>query len=174
MIEVEAKIRLTDKEAKEVLKTLDKELRLLETCIKKDEYYGDFKKDFLRIRTKGDKVKMEIKDKKRSRGVEMNQEIGWEVKDSKKLKKILSDMGTKVAFRKVKQCRKYKAGEGVIVEFNKVETLGYFLEIEVMVKNEKEIEEAQKKIRDTFKKLGCENHPLEKKYYLELLQEKHV
>ncbi|WP_324735895.1 class IV adenylate cyclase [Thermococcus sp. SY098] len=85
-----------------------------------------------------------------------------------------SDLLTSLGFEKVltivKVREKYYVEKGVTITLDEVEGLGKFIEIEKLVKEEKDIKNEVKKLRGILEDLGVER--FERRSYLELLLEK--
>ncbi len=173
MYEVEAKVALS----KADLKRLKSEIPSIASKIghvdKKDVYYGCLKKhcSYLRVRKKNGKPFLNIKTKKTERGIETNREIKLPLTSMQAFQAFLKKIGLPLAGKKHKKGVIYRKGE-MQIELNKVEGLGDFLEIETMVAEKSDIPGAKKALRNLFKKLGFSPEEFEKKYYLELLEEK--
>ena len=125
----------------------------------------------MRIREKNGKPFLNLKTKKVEQGIELNQEIKLPLASSSKFQALLKKIGIPLTAKKDKIGEIYKKGSFQI-ELNHVKTLGDFLEIEIIIKSKSEIPKAKKALRDLFKKLGFKPSDFEKKYYLELLEEK--
>ena len=170
MYEIEAKVVINNRDFSRLQKQLKKEAGFQGKSLKKDTYYDDTQKIYLRVREKDKKTLFEIKVKNIVSGVELNTEIGWGIKDKKKWNQLLNKLGIKPAARKTKKTEAYQLN-GFNIELNYVNKLGYFLEIERVVKSKKQIPKAKKELIDMFDKLGYSQKDFEKKYYLDLLQE---
>ena len=105
------------------------------------------------------------------RGVEANQEVEFKLTSGSKMMKFLKKMGIELPLKKIKKGEIYQKGDSQI-ELNQVSGLGYFLEIEVIAKKKSEVPQAKQKLIATFKEFGFTDKDFEKKYYLELLEEK--
>jgi adenylate cyclase class 2 len=171
MYEIEAKVAINKRDFNRLRKQLKKETCFKEKCLKKDTYYDDTKKVYLRVREKDKKTFFEIKDKNITGGVESGIEIKWGIKDKKKWTAFLGKSGIKPAIRKSKKTKAYQLN-GFNIELNHVSGLGYFLEIERIVQSKNQIPKTKKELIDIFDKLGYSQKDFEKRYYLDLLQEK--
>ncbi len=171
MIEVEAKVRLTPADLKQVKQVLKVMTKPGKKVIKTDAYYGDEKAFSIRIREENGKAFFCLKKKNRSRGVEMNQEIDFPLKSGEDFHKWLWKLGIKKTAQKQKQSLVYNY-QDFHIELNHVAGLGDYLEIETLVEDPKKVPAAKRQLHDLFKRLGFAPDQFEKKYYLELLQEK--
>ena len=170
MYEIEAKIRLSDEDVKRLKKELPKFAKKSHKSIKKDSYYGDIKKIYLRIREKNNSGIINLKSKKVEKGIEVNQEIELPLTSASEFHNFLKKNNIPLTAKKEKRSEIYKKGN-VQIELNYIKKLGYFLEIEVIAKTGKEIPESKKALHSVFSKLGFKSSQFEKKYYLELLSE---
>ena len=173
MYEIEAKVPLKRSDVqrlrKEILKIAAKKVKV----IKKDFYYSTYPKKafFLRIREKNGKPFLNLKTKKVEQGIELNQEIKLPLTSASKFHVLLKKIGIPLTAKKEKTGEIFKKGN-MQIELNFVKGLGYFLEIETIVKSKTEIPKAKKALRELFSQLGFKPGDFEKKYYLELLEEK--
>ena len=172
MYEIEAKVRLKRSDVKRLKGELPKIATKKGNVIKKDFYFFAHPKKefFLRIREKNGKPFLNMKSKKVGQGIEMNQEIKLPLTSSSKFHNLLKKIGIPLTAKKEKIGEIFKKGD-MQIELNFVKGLGYFLEIETIVKSKSEIPKAKKALRDLFKKLGFKPNDFEKKYYLELLSQ---
>ena len=170
MFEVEAKVRLTDKDKKRLGKELPGFAEKTGSAVSKDVYYVNDRNFSMRVREKNGKGMINIKSRKKEKGIEINDELEIPVKDTAEFMRFLKKNGMREKARKEKKGIFYKKGK-ISIEFNNVKNLGYFLEIEILVKNESEIAGAKKSLDDIFKKLGFSKKDYEKKSYLQLLTE---
>lgn len=170
MYEVEAKVAINKRDFNRLQKELKKTAKFKGKYIKKDEYFNDIKDAFIRIREENGKPIFGLKNKRLDRGIEANTEIEWHIKDKKKWSQLLNKLDINPFIRKTKNNETYQLDD-FMVELNFIPKLGYFLEIERIVKSKNQIAKAKKELIDMFKKLGYSHKDFEKKYYLEMLQE---
>lgn len=168
MFEIEAKVRLSKSDYKRLKEEIPKIAKRQKDVINKDYYYSNPKTFFLRIREKNGKGLLNLKSKIREGGVELNQEIEIPINSVAKFDAFLKKIGIKLSAKKEKIGEIYKKGDFQI-ELNFVKRLGYFLEIETIVKAKSQIPKAKKALRELFGKLGFKPGEFERKYYLELL-----
>jgi adenylate cyclase, class 2 len=170
MVEVEAKVRLTDRDYKRLSKAILAFAKPLGVSLKVDRYY-DQSGIALRIREEGGVAVLTAKIRKRKKGIEMNQEIEIPIRKAGPWDRMFRKNGFPLIARKEKRClafhfRKFR------IELNTVKGLGHFLEIERLVKGESEVLKAKQELVALFRKLGFGPATFERKLYLELLAEK--
>lgn len=171
MYEIEAKVPLSKADFQRLKKEIPKIAKLKGRSIKKDTYFGSTSKYLFRLRDKNGKGILNLKNKKVERGVEVNQEIELPVTSVMKIKSLLKKLKipTYISKKKESEVYLYKSFQ---IELNRVEELGYYLEIEHPVKDKSEIPKAKKEIVDIFRKFGFKPSQFEKRYYIDLLAEK--
>ncbi len=170
MFEVEAKVRLSNSDYKRLKKEVPKIANFKKRVNNIDCYYSSNKNFALRIRQQEKKSILHFKNKKIEQGTEVNQEIEFNLKNAEKMKTFLKKIGINLPLKKEKQSEIFKMGN-MQIELNFVKKLGYFLEIETLVKAKSQIPKAKKSLLEAFRKLGFKSSDFEKKYYLELLNE---
>ncbi|MFX0053135.1 MAG: class IV adenylate cyclase, partial [Candidatus Hermodarchaeota archaeon] len=150
-----------------------------------DTYFQSSTKDFwltdeaLRLRESRHgnirKTEMTYKGPKKGRNMKIREEITIEVSDWEKTKHILKNIGFK-PFTTIKKQRKNWDHQNITISLDKVEGLGFYLEIEISTpKGFKEIE----KIKDKIFRLAKEIIPNydgqdERRSYLELMFQKQL
>ena len=177
MIEVEAKIRISNPsqikdKIKKIAKFVGKER-------KKDIYYtleplDRYPRKSLRIRKKKDSYEVNIKKALDYKdGVHAKREIELKSIDNdvKKFIDIIGDFGFKQWLEKDKTTELYQIGnnKNFHIEINKVKRLGWFLEIEYLVKGKGEIDKARKEIGNVRNKLGINEEEIVKDGYTKML-----
>ena len=169
MFEVEAKVPITRREFELLKKRLQKEAQFLGagTCV--DTYYAKPKKAYIRIRKRGGDYSFDIKRRQTIKGIESNIEMEWKVSDVDKWKSFLRQLKITPKIQKSKKSTLFRQND-FIIELNHVRLLGYYLEIERVVKSEKEIVKAKNDLIKLFHKLGYSQKQFEPKPYLELLE----
>lgn len=171
MHEIEAKIHLTKKEFDCLKEDLNGRKKVI--------YKGFFKKEdvyyqipipnvTIRIRKLNKKSHLNIKYKSIQKGIEMNKEWEWELKRPLFFKNLLKKTGLQIYATKKKQTDLF-TWKKMNIELNWVKHLGYFLEIEALVKDQKKIHSTTKELKKMFELLGFKKRKFEKKPYLELL-----
>ncbi len=169
MYEIEAKVAINKRDFCRLQKELKKTAKFKGKSVKKDIYYDDTKKAYTRLRDLNGNSIFSFKVKEINHGVESNIEIEWGIKDRKKWMTLLKTFGIKPTIRKFKKTEAYQS-DGFMIELNYVSKLGYYLEIERIVKSKNQISKAKRELIDMFKKLGYSHKDFEKKYYIDLLQ----
>ncbi len=181
MIEVEAKIRLTETEHKRVAGELPRFAGKGTETLKKDRYYGEpdttlpYRKgkpiQFLRIREEDGQAVVGLKDQKREKGIEANEEIEFTIEDAGAWDRLIREIGFPLFATKEKRSLAYCFGP-YHIELNQVRELGWFLEIERLVDRKSKVAAAKRGVVDLFERLGFAQERFETKLYLELLAKK--
>ncbi|MFH0838539.1 MAG: class IV adenylate cyclase [Patescibacteria group bacterium] len=169
MFEVEAKVPISKKEFELLKKRLQKEAKYLGTEIRKDTYYAKPKTAYIRIRERGGDHTFNLKRRQTIRGIESNFEMEWRLKDAGKWRSLLRKLKLSPGIRKSKRSTSF-AKNNFIIELNHVRLLGYYLEIERVVKSQKEAVKAKSDLIKMFNSLGYSRRQFEPRPYLELLQ----
>ena len=173
MHEIEAKIHLTKKEFEQLKQRLSQKIQMTQKgeFKKKDTYFHSPVPHLtIRIRKVNKKNYFNIKYRSSKEGIEINKEWEWELKRSLFFKNLLKKAGLNPYAVKFKKTHLF-AWKKINIELNWVKHLGYFLEVEKLVKTEKSTPKAIQELKDVFKDLGFDDRPFEKKPYLELLSE---
>jgi len=170
MFEVEAKVHITNAERKRLVGTLKKLAGEPHKTEKNDTYYADTKQVHIRTREVDGKIIFTIKQKALKGSVEANCEMEWEIRDATGWKKLLSKLGIRPFISKSKKSLTYRY-KGFSIELNHIRDLGYYLEIEKVVKDSKLVEKAKKELIAMFHELGYNQNQFERRYYLDLLEQ---
>ena len=168
MYEIEAKVRLSSEDFKRLKKKIPEFARKKGEVLNKDSYYYNSRPFLLRIREKNGKGILTIKSKNRGKGIELNNEIELPLRTVGGFHAFLKKAGIPVCAEKEKKSLIFTSGK-MRIELNEVGRLGYFLEIETLVKSGSQIPKAKKALLKLFGELGFKPENFEKKYYLELL-----
>jgi len=168
MFEVEAKVPISKGEFELLKKRLKKEAKSMGSRVNQDTYYSNPKNAFIRIRKRGGETTFDIKKRQTIKGIESNLEMEWNILDVPKWKALLKKLKIMPNIGKTKKSLLFKKNN-FIIELNHVKLLGYYLEIERVVKSEKEIVKAKKELIALFRNLGFTEKQFEPKPYLELL-----
>lgn len=174
MIEVEAKIKITDpKELEHRIKALGGQFRI--ETLQKDIYFNAPHRDLikskevLRLREENGQFILTYKspnlDTSKSKA---RPEIELKISDLEAMKSILEHLGFSVV-AEVKKHRRSYIYEEIEIGLDEVESLGTFVEISTFVKDKKELETARQSIEAIMQKLGLSKDHLEEKSYLEML-----
>lgn len=168
MIEVEAKVPISKGEFEFLKAELTKKATSLGERTNQDYYYGHPRNAFLRIRKRGGEHSFDIKRRQTIRGIESNIEMEWSINDLAGWKRLLKKLRIEPSLHKTKKSIVFRQ-KGFIIELNHVRLLGYFLEIERLVKNKDQIKKAKHELVEYFKSLGFPAKRFEPRPYLELL-----
>lgn len=171
-IEVESKVRVDD--LPEARKRIKKIAKYVKTEKKIDDYYSlnplkGYPKKSLRVRDKGRKCVVNFKQRIWYKdGVWAKKEVEFGISDIDNFHDLLKEFGFIKWMRKEKKTELYKTKEGVMIELNYVKKLGWFIELEVLCK-ENEMKDAAKRINKIRKLLNIKKEEIEKKGYTKLL-----
>jgi len=170
MFEVEAKIALTPNEYRHLRSQLKAEYGPLRKTSCHDTYYQNPKKAYLRVRRRGGESTLDLKRRETIRGIESNIELSWQILSPQKWQTLMKKLELEPSVQKSKTglTLKYKDFH---IELNHLRKLGYFLEIETIVREAGRVGEAKKALVSLFKKLGFQPDRFEPKPYLELLKD---
>lgn len=151
--------------------------RYLRGVFQEDVYFRHPCRDFaerdeaLRLRREDGKCTLTFKGRKVGGGAKMREEIEVGVNDFEGTATLLERLGFERAFV-IRKRRKEFSMEGVLVSMDDVESLGKFIEIEVLVKEDVGLEEAERlkeKVFEISDKLGIKRERLTTESYLEML-----
>lgn len=182
-LEVETKVKIDN-----VTKLRNKIKKI--AVFKKKESRGDdyftlqkrgYPKKAFRIRYDGKKYVLNFKKRLKnlfSKDIVVKEEFEFELSDIGRIDNFLfflEDLGFKewVKKRKYVESYLYKKDKRVVIEINKVEHLGYYLEIEYLAKKS-EVEKAKKKIRQVLKELGIKKNQIDNVGYTRRLYDKGI
>lgn len=171
MFEIEAKVRLTRAQARDLRKKVVKMATFKKRSLKEDHYYACSSSSSLRLRTEDGKSFLHFKEREGKPGMETNEETEFPIDHMAKWDRLLRDNGFPLIGKKRKSSETYRF-EGLSIELNEVKGLGPFLEIERLVERRSEIPKAKREVAALFKRLGFAPKDFERKLYLELLAEK--
>ncbi|MHA1755107.1 MAG: class IV adenylate cyclase [Candidatus Odinarchaeia archaeon] len=149
----------------------------LHSQIEEDIYFQHPTIDFsitdeaLRLRKINGEYTLTYKGSKLDKTTKTREEINVRVDDGDSFKEILIRMKFK-PFMEVTKTRDIYSLNEIHIYLDNVNSLGYFVELEKIVSNQKELEEEKRKIFETVKKLGLSEKNSIRKSYLELLLEK--
>ena len=169
-IEMEIKVRLTEEEYKKLIKVMNLEGKLLLETKQQDIYYqaDKFNKDLkqtLRIRTTGNKKILTYKNNNNKMYCE---EYEVELDNSDNLEKIFDSIGLEKVIEVNKERKNYSYLGKYEVSLDKVETLGYFIEIEVKENINDYLKEYDELLKAS-KELGLNLDNIEYKRYPQLM-----
>jgi adenylate cyclase class 2 len=174
MIEVEVKVRADHEKIRPILKKIGAAKSKVET--QSDTYFAAPHRDFaktdeaLRIRVEDGKSVLTYKGPKLDGVSKTREELETPV-DEAIFTKILHALGFSEAGKVRKNREFFKTGE-ITVFLDAVESLGEFLEVEIMAENEKDLETSRHKLFEFLKQLGFEEKDSIRTSYLEMVLEK--
>lgn len=171
MYEVEAKVPLNKTDFQRLKKEISSLGKRKERVEILDRYYGSPNLFYLRVREKNKKIFLHLKNKERGEGIEYNQEVELPLTSASGFDRFLKKNSIPLYTSKKKLGELFTYGDFQI-ELHQVTGLGYFLEIETLVESKAAIPQAKRALRKLFKQLGFSPKDFERKYYLELLEEK--
>ncbi|MCX7655211.1 MAG: class IV adenylate cyclase [Treponemataceae bacterium] len=134
----------------------------------------------IRIRRDGLVCYVTFKQKEIRQGTEVNQEVEFTVSDSQAFERLLETLGFSIWIRKHKQGEAWQ-WENITIELCHVRGLGTFVELEILLEDEKDglpsqgthsIQDAQESLYRCLEKIGISPDRIENRYYTELLQER--
>ena len=182
-LEVETKARI--KNVEEFRKKVKKIGRFVKRESRGDDYFAlpskRYPKKAFRVRKKPDKFEVNFKKKVRKYfddWIVVKQEFEFVLKGREEVDNLLElfrDLGFREWMKKRKTSESYvhKKDKRIIIEINRVEHLGYFLEIEYLCQ-EREVKKAKKKIMMTLKELGVEKSDIDNVGYTRRLWDKGI
>jgi len=138
---------------------------------KRDTYFslpGKDKSEF-RIRREAHVNTVTYKVKHRDAGFEVNQEHEFTVDDADGFIDFSRYLGYEVFIEKHKQGDLYRF-ENAGIELSRVEGLGWFVEIEILVERQPEVQAARRKVREVLRMLAVSEEKIESRYYNEMLK----
>jgi len=186
-LEVETKVRV--KNPNELRKKIKKIAKFEKKETRGDDYFA-LKRKFrryayprkaFRIRKKPDKYEVNFKKWLKSywdKEVVVKQEFEFSLKDKEKIEDLLAlfkDIGFVewVKKRKTSEVYRHKKDKRIEIEINKIEHLGYFMEIEYLAQPH-EMEIAKKKIHQTLKELEINPKNIDNTGYTKMLWDKGI
>jgi len=186
-LEVETKVEI-DNVAK-LRKNIQKIAKLQKKESREDDYFAlkrkfqkhGYPKKAFRIRKKPDKFEVNFKKwikKFWDKEIVVKQEFEFVLKNKSDVDNLLvlfKDLGFEKWIKKRKTSESYlhKKDKRIVIEINKVENLGYFMEIEYLCQHH-EMQKAKQKIRDTLKELGITQKQINNTGYTKMLWKKEV
>ena len=186
-LEVETKVRISEvvRDIDDMRKRVKKIARFAIKEKRWDDYFAikrrGYPKKAFRIRNKGGKYEINFKKWLRKywdKDIVVKKEYEFGLGDVEHLKNflaLLEDLGFEQWIKKLKTSESYvyKKDKRVVIEINKVEHLGYFLEIEYLCQPS-EMEKAKRKIRQALKELGVKQEDIENTGYTRMLWDKGI
>ena len=186
-LEVETKVRIKN------IPALRKKIRKIANFVKKesrgDDYFAlkrkfrrhAYPKKAFRIRKKPGKFEVNFKKwlkKYWDKDIVVKQEFEFTLKnkgDVDNLLALFKDLGFKewVKKRKISESYAHKKDKRIVIEINKVNHLGYFMEIEYLCQPH-EMEKAKRKIRQTLNELKINSKNIDNTGYTKMLWKKGI
>ncbi|MFW5712474.1 MAG: class IV adenylate cyclase [Spirochaetota bacterium] len=145
------------------------------------EYRGEFDKrdtyfslpgqdqSLFRIRREGHGNTVTYKRKQRSEGFEVNREHEFAVENADAFIAFSRYLGYEVFIEKHKQGELFTFGDAGI-ELSHIEGLGWFVEIEILVEHQSEVQAARRRVGEVLQKLDIPEDKIESRYYNEMLK----
>jgi len=182
-LEVETKVKIEN--VPKLRNKIKKIARFEKKESRGDDYFALQKKGYpkksFRIRDDGKKLIVNFKKhikKLYRQGVVVKREFEFELSDIKHIGNflaLLDDFGFKewVKKRKTTESYLYKKDKKVVIEINKVQHLGYYMEIEYKAKLS-EVEKARKKILQALQELEIDKKMIDNVGYTKRLYDKKI
>lgn len=179
--EVETKVKIDTKDVKSIRAEIKKLAQFVKKVNKEDIYYtfktvSGYPEERFRIRKSKGKFKLNFKKKQDhmsqlGKKIVAKEEFEFYVDDFKMFDTFLKEFGFKPFAHKVKDSEVYKYN-GVRIEINKVKSLGWFLELEVLSKTRKGITVAKRKIEKALRLLKIKKNQIDNTGYTKMLYKK--
>lgn len=141
---------------------------------KEDWYFGpsaDLESARYRLRRDGDAWIATFKDKRIYDGIEENTETEFTVSDGAAYRRLLHSLGLKAVIAKRKEGHSYIV-DGVLVEVSRVEHLGWFVELELILPEEASREEiggARDRLMELLRQLSISPSKIEPRSYNQMI-----
>lgn len=188
-LEVETKIPVKNSKVKEIRGKIQKIARFVKKETRGDDYFAlrrkfkkhGYPKKAFRVRKKPTEFEINFKKWLKnlwSDDIIVKQEFEFKLKGKEEAEDLLAlffDLGFVQWMKKRKKSESYrhKKDKRLIIELNKVEHLGYFIEIEYLSQRW-ELQKAKKKIRQAMKQLGLTKKDVNNTGYTRLLWDKGI
>jgi len=183
MVQLEVETKAKIKNAAELRKKIKKIATLKKKESRGDDYFAlkinKYPKKAFRIRYDGKKYVVNFKKRIRSlfsRDIVVKEEFEFTLSEKpNNFLHLIEDLGFKewVKKRKHTESYTYNKDKRVIIEINRVEHLGYYLEIEYLAKRS-EVKKAKEKIRHVLKELGITKDQIDNVGYTKRLYDKGI
>ncbi len=184
LLEVETKVRINDVNA--LRKKIQKIARFEKKETRGDDYFAlhkkfrrhGYPKKAFRIRSTKEEYVVNFKKwltKYWDKDVIVKEEFEFKIKEPKSFLALMMDLGFVQWMKKRKTSESYthKKDKRIIIEINKVEHLGYFMEIEYLAKKS-EMEKAKNKIKMVLKELEIKPNQIDNTGYTKMLWKKGI
>lgn len=187
-LEVETKVKIDRDEVADLRKRIKKIARFEKKETRGDDYFAlrrfrkkKYPKKAFRIRQKPDSFEVNFKKwltRYWDDEIVVKQEFEFTLKNKDDVDKLLAlfrDLGFREWMKKRKTSESYvhKKDKRIVIEINKVEHLGYFMEIEYLAQPS-EMQKAKNKIRQTLNELGIKPKQINNKGYTKMLWERGI
>ena len=181
MLEIEAKVWLTDKgiNPDSILQVLKEICEFVGHKKKHDWYFAkkgetrdlkDIMDEIFRLRDENGVFIVNRKDHVMVDGFESNKETEFIVDNKESFFDFVKGLGYELAFEKGKDAQIFKKGD-FLFEFNRVDPLGYFLEIEKVCEGDTcDMQKEKKLLEDAFALFGLSSADFESRRYLQLIE----
>lgn len=182
-LEIESKVPLKKEEVVSLKNKIKKIAKLQKKVVKKDIYYASNSKNYpkkaVRIRSTHNSFEINFKKhlkKYYTEEVVVKEEFEFKINDKRTIgdfKELLKDMHIKKWIEKIKKNETYihKKNKKISIEINKVENLGYYLEIEYLCQRP-EMKKAIKEVEKTLEELEIQKDRVDNTGYTKLLWDK--
>ena len=183
-LEVETKVKINNVNA--LRKKIQKIARFEKKETRGDDYFAlhrkfrrhGYPKKAFRIRSTKKEYVVNFKKwltKYWDKGVIVKEEFEFKIKEPKSFLALMMDLGFVQWIKKRKTSESYthKKDKRIIIEINKVEHLGYFMEIEYLAKKS-EMEKARNKIKMVLKELEIKQEQIDNTGYTKMLWKKGI
>lgn len=175
-IEVEMKFKLENLEDIEYF-LIEHKAELLEVVNQRDHYFNHPSRDFsetdeaLRIREESQTIHLTYKGPKIDSETKTRKEIEINLGNAQKMAKVLELLGFIRTLIITKERKIYRFDE-ILFCLDNVESLGYFLEVEMLIGDKKQLSATKQKLFQVLEKVDIDYKTTIRKSYLELLLEK--
>ncbi|MBN2511007.1 MAG: class IV adenylate cyclase [Spirochaetales bacterium] len=172
-IEIELKARIPEKDKDHLLGKLNENFSFEREFRKEDEYYqGLCGGETKRLRLRYDE-KWYLTGKQKTmtaEGVEVNSEWETGVENPAAARELVSYLGLALHYRKRKSGYAFRMG-GVTLELCEVNSLGWFLELEVLCESDdgESVAQAKKVLYGMLTRLGIPSSAIEPRFYSQLI-----
>lgn len=179
--EVETKIKLRKNEVNNLRNQIKRIANFRKKEIKSDFYFAIKKKNYpikaFRIRKTNNTYLVNFKKwfkKLWTHGVVVKEEFEFSINDKNSFLALMGDLGFVKWMSKLKISEIYyhKKDPRINIELNKVKYLGYFIEIECLVRNKTDIEKVKARILKTLKELNVNKKQIDNTGYTKMLWQK--
>lgn len=192
MFEIEMKAHVQNKDA--LREKLNKFFEFQKKVIRNDTYFSkpiknNQNKNHISIRIREETLETQEKNEKKilltykrkelttKNNGELNEEMEAIISNREAIETFLFDAGFSISLKKTKIVEDFlftAKNQNATLELCTIETLGDFLEIEILSENNDKltVQHSQETIKELFKKLEIPESAIEPRYYSEMLKEK--